>query len=154
MTIQLDLFGVVEAAQQVETDWQTLRAQLVYDRILTGADLGYALIPEQSSGWPNGCPAGADDACEAAWAEQERGSVGERVPGAPGSCSRCDHPMIWHHQCRHACERCDCKRLLEPVVEHLEVDVLPGARIRVRTHAEVMTGRWARYGMAWPGAKT
>jgi len=150
---QLDLFGTVEAAGQRAADWKAERARLMYERLLFGTDLGYGLCSEAASGWPNGVPAGAEAAIDACYAEQERASLGQLVPGAPGSCRRCDHATICHYVCRFACEAkdCACSVLTDPVVEHLRVEVLPGAVLSVRTIAEVMTERWARYNHPWPG---
>jgi hypothetical protein len=152
---QLDLFGQFEAADQAAAARRFARDGLLYERILTGADLGYQLSREDAGGWPNGIPAGALEAVAAAYAEMHRGYLRQAVPGAPGACSRCDHRMVNHNHCRYACEcaGCDCPALLDPVTEEIDVSVLPGGILRVRSHAEVMTELWAGYGLTWPGDK-
>lgn len=162
---QLDLFGDVEAAEHAAADQATLAdraaaerraliARLQYERELANTCIGFGLYRESASGWPNGKPVGAAEAIAAMFREDERDRAGEMVPGATGSCRRCHHTIRWHRYDRWACMApdCDCAELHDRVVDHLRVEVLPGAVLSVRTVADVMTERWAARGLPWPEA--
>jgi hypothetical protein len=152
---QLDLFGAVEAAEQHQAGLDRHITGLVYAREVANTCIGYQLMSESASGWPNGKPAGADAWIDAAHDEMEAAGRGELVPMAPGACRACHHATIVHYLCQHACEAagCDCRTLTNRVFEHLRVTVLPGGRLQVRTVADVMTERWAKYAEPWPGAE-
>lgn len=151
---QLDLFGLVEAAEQTAQSRVAEIARLQYERELADTCLGWGLLRESVDGWPNGKPAVADAAIDAWFAEDERAKAGHITPGKQGSCRACHHQTVRHKECRYACSAtgCDCRALTDPVYDHLVVTVLPGAIVSVRTVADIMAERWEAHDAAWPGA--
>ena len=151
---QLDLFGAVEATEDAAQSRAAEIARLQYERELADTCLGWGLYRESVDGWPNGKPVGADAAIAAWFDEDERAKAGHITPGKQGSCRACHHQTVRHLHCQFSCSApgCGCRALTDPVYDHLEVTVLPGAIVSVRSVADIIAERWEAYETPWPGA--